>query len=67
MPYRKINSKCIKYLNVKPDTVKVLEENKGRTLFDISCNKFFLDPSLRVIKIKLTNGKLKAFRLDRKS
>jgi len=49
MPYRKINSKCIKYLNVKPDAVKLLEENIGRTLFDINCSKFFLDPSLRVI------------------
>ena len=49
MPYRKINSKCIKYLNVKPDTVKLLEENIGRTLLDINCSKFFLDPSLRVI------------------
>ena len=68
MPYRKINSKCIKYLNVKPDTVKLLEENIGRTLFDINCSKFFLDPSLRVIKKKLTNGRLnlKAFQSESK-
>ena len=51
-PYIKINSKWIKDLNVRPDTIKLLEENIGRTLFDINCSNIFLDPPPRVIKIK---------------
>ena len=51
-PYTKINSKCIKDLNVRPDTIKLLEENIGRTLFDVNCSKIFFDPPPRVIKIK---------------
>ena len=51
-PYTKINSKWIKDLNVRPDTVKLLEKNIGRTLFDINCSKIFFDPHPRVMKIK---------------
>ena len=51
-PYIKINSKWIKDLNVRPDTIKLLEENIGRTLFDIDRSNIFLDPSSRVMEIK---------------
>ena len=51
-PYRKINSKWIKDLNVRPDTIELLEENIGRTLFDINHSKIFFDPTPRVMKIK---------------
>ena len=51
-PYTKINSKWIKDLNVRPDTVKLLEENIGKTLFDINHSKIFFDPPPRVMKIK---------------
>ena len=51
-PYTKINSKWIGDLNVRPDTIKLLEENRGRTPFDINHSKIFFDPPPRVMKIK---------------
>ena len=56
-PYTKINSKWIRDLNLRPDTIKLLEENIGRTLFDINHSKFFFDPPLRVMEIKLKINK----------
>ena len=50
--YTKINSKWIKDLTVRLDTIKLLEENIGRTLFDINHSKIFFDPPPRVMKIK---------------
>ena len=48
----KINSKWIKDLNVRPETIKLLEENIHRTLNDINQNKILYDPPPRVIEIK---------------
>ena len=52
-PYTKINSKLIKNINVKPGTIKLLEENISRTLFDINHHKILFDSPLRVIGIKI--------------
>ena len=50
--YTKINSKWIRDLNVRPDTIKLLEENIGRTLYDINHSKILFDPPPRVMEIK---------------
>ena len=50
--YRKINSKWIKDLNVRPDSIKLLEENIDRTLYDINHSKFLFDPPPREMEIK---------------
>ena len=51
-PYTKINSKWIKDLNVRPDSIKLLEENIGRALFHINHSNIFFDPHPRVMEIK---------------
>ena len=50
--YTKVNSKWVKDLNVRPDTIKLLEENGGRTLSDINHSKILYDPPPRVMEIK---------------
>ena len=51
-PYTKINSKWSRYLNVRLDTIKFLEENIGRKFFDINHSTMFFDPPPRVMEIK---------------
>ena len=52
MSYTKVNSKWVKDLNVRPETIKLLEENLGRTLIDLNQSKILYDPPLRVMEIK---------------
>ena len=51
-PYTTIHSKWIKNLNAKPDTIKLLEENIRRRLYDINHSKILFDPSPREMEIK---------------
>ena len=51
-PYTKINSKWIRDLDVRPDTIKLLGENIGRTLYDINHSKILFDPSPRDMEVK---------------
>ena len=51
-PYTKINSKWIKDLNIRPETIKFLEENIGKTLSDINHSRICYDPSSRVMEVK---------------
>ena len=51
-PNTKINSKWIKDLNIRPGTMKLLEENIGKTLSDINHSGILYDPPPRVMEIK---------------
>ena len=64
-PYTKINSKWIKDLNVRPDTIKLLEENTGRTLYDINHSKILFDPAPREMEIKAKINKWDLMKLKK--
>ena len=63
-PFTKIDSKWIKDLNVRPKTIKLLEENTGRTLNDINQTKILYDPPPRVTEIKTKVNKWDLFKLN---
>jgi len=62
-PYTKINSKWIKDLNGRAETIKLLEENIGRTLDDINQREILFDPPLRVMEIKRKVNKWEMIKL----
>ena len=63
-PYTKINSKWIKDLNVRPETIKLLVENIGKTLPDIHHSRILYDPPPRILEIKAKINKWDLIKLN---
>ena len=57
-PYKKINSKWMKDLNVRPETIKLLEKNIGKALSDVNHSRILYDPPPRVMEIKAKNKQM---------
>ena len=64
-PYTKINSKWVKDLNVSPETINLLEENKGKTLSDIHHSRILHDPPPRILEIKAKINKWDLIKIKR--
>ena len=62
-PYTKTNSKWIKDLHVRPETIKLLGENIGKTLSDINHSRILYDPPPRILEIKAKINKLDLIKL----
>ena len=62
-PYTRIYLKWIKNLNVRPDTIKLLQENVGRTLYEVNHSKILSDPHPREMEIKTKINKLDLMKL----
>ena len=62
-PYTKMNSKWIKDLNIRPETIKLLEENMGKTHSDINHSKIPYDPPPRVMEIEAKINKWNLIKL----
>ena len=56
-PYTKINSKWTKDLNIRPETIKLLEKNIGKTLSSINHSRILYDPLPRILEIKVKINK----------
>ena len=63
-PYTKINSKWIKDLNVRPETIKLLEENMGKTLSNIHHSRILYNPPPRILEIKAKINKWDLIKLE---
>ena len=64
IPYTKINSKWIKDLNVRPETIKLLEENIGKTFSDINHSRILYDPPPRILEIKAKINKWDLIKIE---
>ena len=64
VPYTKINSKWIKDLNIRPETIKLLEEKISKILFDINHSRILYDPPPRVMEMKAKINKWGLIKLN---
>ena len=62
-PYTKINTRWIKHLNIRPESIKILEENLGKVLLDIDLGKYFMTKSPKAIATKIKIDKCDVIKL----